>query len=148
MLHLHHAAEHGHTKAYLMTVDSDVVVLVINFFHELGLSELWIGFGSGKSYKNIPIQHIAQMLGPQHCIALPLFNALTGCDVVSAMFGIGKKTAWNAWLTYPQVTDTLIAINCGCVVACRGNWTCNRAGFRCSPLCKCEGGCTNNDSVT
>jgi len=45
------------------------------------------------------------MLGPQHCIALPLFHALTGCDVVSAMFGIGKKTAWNAWFT-----DTLIAI--------------------------------------
>ena len=102
MLHLHHAAEQSHTKAYLRTVDSDVVVLAINFFHELGLLELWIGFGSGKSNKDIPIQHIAQMLGPQHCIALPLFHALTGCDVVSEMFGIGKETTWNAWLTYPK----------------------------------------------
>ena len=35
MLHLHHAAEQGHTKAYLRTVDSDVVVLATNFFHDL-----------------------------------------------------------------------------------------------------------------
>ena len=50
MLHLQHAAEQGHTKAYLRTVDSDMVVLAINLFHALGLSELWIGFRSGKTY--------------------------------------------------------------------------------------------------
>ena len=37
MLHLHHAAEQGHTKAYLRTVDTDVVILAIYHFHELGL---------------------------------------------------------------------------------------------------------------
>ena len=26
------------------------------------------------------------------------------------MFGIGKKTTWNAWATFPEVTDTVIAI--------------------------------------
>ena len=264
MLHLRHAAMQGHTKAYVRTVDSDVVVLTISIFHELGLSELWVGFGTGKSYKDIPIHHIAQLLGPQRCKVLPLFHAITGCDVVSAMFGIGKKTAWNAWKAYPEVTDTLIAItqdpnsftldslhmqhlerwivlmyskncdaelvndarklmfshslrsldsipptknvllqhikralvvaafiwkqslsktpeipkpsewgwewntrtkewvpywtdlsdvshacslliHCGCSVACKGNCNCHRAGLRCSSLCKCEGGCTNND---
>ena len=103
-------AMQGHTKAYVRTVDSDVVVLTINFFHELGLSELWVGFGTGKSYKDIPIHHISQLLGPQRCKVLPLFHAITGCEVVSAMFGIGKKTAWNAWISYPEVTDTLVAI--------------------------------------
>lgn len=267
ILHLRNAAEQGHSKAYLRTVDSDVVVLVINQFHELGLSELWIGFGTGKSYKDIPIHHISQMLGPQRCEALPLFHAFTGCDVVSAMFGIGKKSAWKAWAAFPEVNDTFIAItrdptgltldslhmrclerwtvlmyskncntdsvnearkllfthslksldsipptqnalfqhakralltaayvwkqalsripkipnpsewgwewnarckewvpywtdladvskacslllHCGCVTSCRGNCKCHRAGLRCSTLCKCEGGCTNNDSET
>jgi len=37
MLHLRHAADHGHTKAYLRTADSDVVVLATHFFHDLGL---------------------------------------------------------------------------------------------------------------
>ena len=110
MLHLRHAAMQGHTKAYVRTDDSDVVVLTISIFHKLGLSELWVGFGTGKSYKDIPIHHISQLLGPQRCKVLPLFNAITGCDVVSTMFGIGKNTACNALIAYPEVTDTLIAI--------------------------------------
>jgi len=36
---LRHAAMQGHTKVYARTVDIDVVVLTINNFHELGLSE-------------------------------------------------------------------------------------------------------------
>ena len=43
MLHLYHAAGQGHSKAFLRTVDSDVVVLAINIFHQLRLSALWIG---------------------------------------------------------------------------------------------------------
>ena len=38
-----------------------------------------------------------------------------------------------------------LLLNCGCVVACKGNCKCHRAGLRCTTLCKCEGGCTNND---
>lgn len=110
ILHLRHAADQGHTRAFLRTVDSDVVVLAISFFLELGLSELWVGFGSGKNYKDIPIHQISQILGPQKCEVLPLFHALTGCDVVSAMFGIGKRTAWNAWAAFPEVTETFVAI--------------------------------------
>ena len=105
MLQLHHAAEQGHTKAYLRTVDTDVVILAIYHFQELGLTELWIGFGSGKTFKEIPIHLICQ----QHCQA-PLFHAYTSCDVTSAMFGIGKKTAWNAWANFPKVTESFIAI--------------------------------------
>ena len=41
-------------------------------------------------YSN-PSHFANQMLGPQHCEVLP-FHAFTGCDVVSSMLGIGKKT--------------------------------------------------------
>ena len=74
MLHLRHSVEQGHTKAYLRTVDSDVVELAINFFKELGLTELWIGFGTEKSYKDIPIHEITQLLGPQHCTLRPCIH--------------------------------------------------------------------------
>ena len=40
MLHLHHAAQQGHAEVYLRTVDSDVVVLAVNFFQEICLGEL------------------------------------------------------------------------------------------------------------
>ena len=42
MLHLYHAAGQGHSKAFLRTVDSDVIVLAINIFHQLRLSGLLI----------------------------------------------------------------------------------------------------------
>ena len=69
-----------------------------------------IGFGTGISYKDIPIHEIIQLLGPQHCTVLPFVHAFTRCDVLSAMFGIGKKTAWNVLITFPEVINTIIAI--------------------------------------
>ena len=64
ILHLAHASSQGHDKAFLRTVDSDIVVLAIAFYEQLGLSELWIGFGSVKSYRDIPVHSIHAQLGP------------------------------------------------------------------------------------
>ena len=49
-------------------------------------------------------------LGSRRCQSILLFHAFTGCDVTSFMFGIGKKIATNAWLAYPHLTDTFIAL--------------------------------------
>ena len=42
-------------------------------------------------------------LGESWCNAILLFHALSGCDVSSAMYGIGKKKAWFAWETMGDV---------------------------------------------
>ena len=47
---------------------------------------------------------IAQKLGPSMAKALPAFHAITGCDTTSAFFGKGKKTAWAAWQSIPELT--------------------------------------------
>ena len=96
---------------YTWTVDSDIVVIAIGHFANLGLAELWIGFGSGKNFKMIPVHAVANQLGPRKCLALPLFHSFTGCDTISSFLGIGKKTAWAAWDAYPQLTDTLMALS-------------------------------------
>ena len=93
-LHLADAVAQGHQRAYIRTVDSDVVVLAIRFFSTLGLSELWVGFGSGKKLRDIPIHEICSNLGPSKSLALPLFYAITGCDTTSQFLVCGKKTAW------------------------------------------------------
>ena len=61
MLHLYHTTGQCHPKAFLMTVDSDVVVHTINIFHQLRLSALWMGYGIGKTCKDIPIHHISHI---------------------------------------------------------------------------------------
>lgn len=264
ILHLAHASRQGHRNAYVRTVDSDVVVLAIAFFEQLNLSKLWIGLGSGKNYRDIPIHDLQLQLGPARSKALPLFHALSGCDTTSQLLGCGKKTAWAAWQSMPEMTDVLntimespetfaidsahmkklerfhvlmysktcsaatvnearkdlfshgarsleaipptqaalfehikrsilqacfiwkqsaschqnipdfgqwgweldekrqewapfwttladasnacaLLLHCGCQKACQGNCKCSKAGVRCTALCKCDGGCANND---
>jgi hypothetical protein len=95
--HLQHAAKEGHAKAYIRTVDSDIVVLAIHHFSELQISKLWIGFGVGKQYKVIRVHDVVQELGPDRCQSLPFLHAFSGCDVTSSLKGVGKKTVWTAW---------------------------------------------------
>ena len=108
ILHLMHAVSQGHTDTYVRTVDSDVVVLAIAFFDQLCLSKLWIGLGTGKHYRDIPIHDIKSALGPTKSLALPLFHSLSGCDTTSQLLGIGKKTAWSTWQSMPELTETLL----------------------------------------
>ncbi len=232
-------------------MDSDIVVLVLRFFDTLGLSELRLGFGTGKNYRDIPVHSLHSGLGPSKFIALTLFDSLTGCDTTSQFLGCGKKTAWAVWTSFPDLTYTLVALTLnpnmfgiesihmqrierfvvlmyskgcgaagvnearfrlftsgtkslesitptqaelfqhgkrailqssfywhqalsaqqeiphfsgwgwqkdntstwqplwttldGCNKACTGRCKCNRAGVRCTALCKCEGGCFNNE---
>ena len=54
---------------------------------------------------------IASEIGPEKCLALPGFRAYTGCDTVSAFVGKGKKTAWQTWTTFPQVTPAFTRLS-------------------------------------
>ena len=113
MLHLQHDVMARHKVAFVRIVDSDVVVLSIHHypaFQNLGPTDLWIGFGCGKKYRDIPVHEVSAKLGPNRCLALPFFHAFTGSDLTSSMFGMGKKTAWNAWLHCPEVTETMVTL--------------------------------------
>ena len=50
------------------------------------------------------------------------------------------------WTDLPDASHVCsVLLHCGCSVACKGHCKCHRAGIRCSSLCKCQRGCTNND---
>lgn len=111
LLHTAHAVNHGCQKISIRTVDTDVVVLATAHFATIKPEELWIDFGSGKTRRYIPVHELAVALGPQKCIGLLMFHSFTGCDTVSAMFGIGKKKAWQLWRTYDQITPTFACLS-------------------------------------
>ena len=71
---------------------------------------MWIAFGVGKNYRNIPVHIIASRVGPEKASALPFFHAFTGCDTTSAFAGRGEKTAWDIWRDYPEVTDAFLSL--------------------------------------
>ena len=98
----------GHSKALIKTVDSDVVVIAIGVFKSLDLVKLYIKIGTARAeIKIISIYEVVETLGPNRSAALPLFHSMTGCDSTSSFFGIGKKTAWGIWDSFPELTETL-----------------------------------------
>ena len=52
------------------------------------------------------------------------------------------------WTTLGDSSNACsILLQCGCLKSCRGKCKCSRAGVHCTVLCKCEGGCVNNDDT-
>ena len=109
MVHVAHAAN-THNK--IRTVDSDVVMLAVYAFAQLtsSLNELWVAFGTGKHYRLIPAHMICAAIGLDKCLALPMFHAFTGCDTVSCFSGRGKRTAWDTWNMYPEITGQFASL--------------------------------------
>ena len=99
------AVQKGFQKVMVHTVDTDVVVLGIAMFNQIGADELWLAFGTRSNFRYIPVHDVVAGMDPRICATLPVFHALTGCDTVSAFSGRGKKTAWNTWEVFPEVTE-------------------------------------------
>ena len=66
---------------------------------------IWLSFGTGSHLQYIPVHEVAAEMNQRICTTLPVFHALTGCDTVSAFCGRGKKTGWNTWKAFPEVTN-------------------------------------------
>lgn len=90
LLHAADAADCGHKKLMIRTVDTDVVVLAMAHFEKITVDKLWISFGTGKAYRLIPAHDTARSFG-QEKAALLFFHAITGCDTTSAFSGKGKN---------------------------------------------------------
>ena len=71
---------------------------------------IWVAFGTGKFFKDISVNSIFAGIGADKAESILAFHAFTGCDCVSAFYGRGKKTAWNVWLQYPEVTEAFLQI--------------------------------------
>ena len=110
LLHVTHAAQHGHHQILIRTVDTDVVVLAVFTINYLPAGcELWLAFVTGKIFRYMAAHQIAVSLGPEMSCALPMFHALTSCDTVSSFAGHGKKT-WSTWKSLPEQTDALLIL--------------------------------------
>ncbi len=112
-LHLADAVNEGFANTQLRTVDTDVIVLAVAAAAKIDVQELWVAFGTGKNFRYIPAHEIAASLGPDKSLALPIFHAYTGCDTVSAFSTKGKKTAWDTWRAFNEVTTTFLALSTG-----------------------------------
>jgi hypothetical protein len=59
----------------------------------------------GKHYQLFSVITIYKHLGKEISKSLPIFHALS--DTTSSFNGKGKRSAWQAWLSFPEETETL-----------------------------------------
>lgn len=111
MVHLADGAK-AHKRFLIRTVDTDVVVLAVSLASRHHDIEIWVAMGTGKNFRYITVHDVARAMGAEKAGCLPMFHAFTGCDTVSAFTGIGKKTAWEIWCAFPQVTNTFQRLLC------------------------------------
>jgi len=106
-VHVKDMAQQGYTKVMIRTVDTDVVVIAVAKFLQIGLDELWVAFGTGKNYRHKEVHQIVSRIGAEKSQALAFSHAFTGCDTLSFFSNRGKKSAWQA---YPEATDAFHAL--------------------------------------
>jgi len=111
VLHLYDAALSGHRSIMITASDTDVLVIILSNFHRIPGSEIWMLFGVGKHQRYIAVHEIANSLGPMKCRSMSIFHALTGCDVTSFFCGRGKKSAWDTWDVYPDITNMFLELS-------------------------------------
>ena len=94
LLHAKHACQDGQ-RIVLQSPDSDVLVVCVSHYREIGCQQLWFKTGVKDRLRFIPAHNVSTNLGPEICSALLAFHALTGCNSTSAFLRIGKKKAWK-----------------------------------------------------
>ena len=80
--------------------DTSVLVLAVNYFSKVANTvKMWLETGTITSTTDkcrvVPVHSICAAVCPQFCNVRPAIHSLTGCDSVSSLFGIGKKTVFN-----------------------------------------------------
>ena len=71
---------------------------------ELGIEKLWMPFGQGDNHRWIPVHDVCRKIGLKNSKSIPFFHAFTGCSVMPAFHGKGKKAAWQTWNVYPEAS--------------------------------------------
>ena len=108
-MHARDAAIEGSKALVIKTNDPAIVVIAVSVLpqmQEIGVETLWTTFGHGVGIKWIPIHELLNVIGPARASGIMYCHAFTGCDVVTTFRGKGKKSAWQTWDVFDEVTET------------------------------------------
>ena len=113
VLHSKDMISKGYRRIVIRTVDTDVLVLMVSFFHELHVPDLhlWVDFGVGKNRELFSINDISDALGPEKSLATRFFYGLTGVDQNSFFSHVTKHNAWKLWLVFPDITEAFAKLS-------------------------------------
>ena len=97
LLHAWNTYQQGYRSIVIHATDTDVVVIAIAVSSLMGSCEVWLAFGHGNKFMHIAAHTIANHIGHERVWGLLFLHAVSGCDTMLAISGIGKKTVWDIW---------------------------------------------------
>ena len=74
-----------HCKIPIRTVDTDVIVFAVASAQRLNITELWIACGARNNFRYLPAHEMANALGLDRCVTLPMFHAFHSLVVTRAI---------------------------------------------------------------
>lgn len=92
------------TNVIVRCSDTDVFVLLIHFYPEIG-TNVFFDTGTGDKRRLIDISLVFNKLGHQAAKAILGFHAFTGCDSVSSFTRKGKIRPWQIMLKDCEIMD-------------------------------------------
>ena len=93
MIRAANVVSHGYKRILIIANDTDIIVLGISFFSDIGADKLWVSFGIANKLRNIPIYDTCSTMSSAKAKAHPACHVLTGSDNASLFSGKGKKSA-------------------------------------------------------
>ena len=101
--HLINCAVNGFKKLFVITGDTDVLILLIaalpNILENFQCA-LVCQFGIGNNIRHYNINNLCSSLKSDVCKTLPFFHAFTGCDMTSSFYNHSKLKFFDAWMKY------------------------------------------------
>ena len=108
-MHARDAAIEGSKSLVIKANDTDIVVIAVSVLpqlQEIGVETMWTAFGHGVGMKWISKHEPINAIGPARASGILYCHAFTGCDVVYAFRGKGKKSACQTWDVFDEVRET------------------------------------------
>ena len=95
--------------------DTDILVLLLFYSAKGSLApEVYMHTGHASKIitreRFIPVHTIAEKLGERFCLCLPALHSLTGCDTTSAIYKIGKRTAYKTLQKNEEKSEALSTV--------------------------------------
>ena len=92
-LHTKSMASNKLSRLLINSSDTDVVIISVALFPDLGVHELSLDFGTGQERVFYPAHTIFVCIGIDRATGFLFFHAFTGCDQLSFFANCDKATA-------------------------------------------------------
>ena len=102
-----HAINCSSNTIVVQARDTDILVLLLAHYNQIGCHDMWLKVGTSKNRKYIPVHNVFNNLPDGSHTSLPSFHALTGSDSTSFIAYHSTQTTFDLFMKHHLLLDGL-----------------------------------------